>query len=69
MQKIQGNVLLNALYVFHWFRIMMQGQKIKKIRMLYYSVMTETNSEKKFRVLLSGVEPKTLRLLVRMLYH
>ena len=24
---------------------------------------------KKFRVLLSGVEPKTFRLLVRMLYH
>ena len=26
-------------------------------------------SEKKIRVLLSGVEPKTFRLLVQLLYH
>ena len=28
------------------------------LRMMYYSVMTQANSEKKFRVLLSGVEPE-----------
>ena len=31
--------------------------------------MTQANSEKGNRVLLSGVEPTTFRLPVRMLYH
>ena len=31
--------------------------------------VTQACSEKEIRVLLSGVEPKTFRLLVRMLYH
>ena len=40
-----------------------------RLRMMYYSVMTQAKSEKDIRVLLSGVEPKTFRLLVRTLYH
>ena len=39
------------------------------LRMMYYSVNDTGILGKKFRVLLSGVEPKTFRLLVRMLYH
>ena len=37
--------------------------------MMYYSVNDTGILEKKIRVLLSGVEPKIFRLLVRMLYH
>ena len=40
------------------------------LRMVHYSVNdTGILSKKEIRVLLSGVEPKTFRLLVRMLYH
>ena len=34
-----------------------------------FQKVTQAYSEKKIRVLLSGVEPKTFRLLVQMLYH
>ena len=40
------------------------------IDVLFQSVtVTQAYLEKEIRVLLSGVEPKTIRLLVRMLYH
>ena len=40
------------------------------LRMMYHSVSgTGILRKKKIRVLLSGDEPKTFRLLVRMLYH
>ena len=39
------------------------------LRMMYYSRKWHRHTRKKeIRVLLSGVEPKTFRLLVRMLY-
>ena len=34
-----------------------------------FQKVTQAYSEKKIRVFLSGVEPKTFRLLVQMLYH
>ena len=37
--------------------------------MMYYLVMTQAISEKEIRVLLSGFELKTFRLLVWILYH
>ena len=39
------------------------------MRKMYYSVNDTGILEKKIQVLLSGVEPKTFLLLVRMLYH
>ena len=40
------------------------------MRMMYYSRKWHRHTRKKEnRLLLSGVEPKTFRLLVRMLYH
>ena len=40
------------------------------IRKMYYSVLSDTGIlAKKIQVLLSGVEPKTFRLLVQMLCH
>ena len=40
------------------------------VRMMYYSREWHRHTRKKeIQVLLSGVEPKTFRLLVRMLYH
>ena len=39
------------------------------LRMMYFSVSDQANSEKENQSPPSGVEPKTFRLLVRMLYH
>ena len=39
------------------------------MRMMYYSVSDTGILGKQIRVLLSGVEPNTFRLLVRMRYH
>ena len=40
-----------------------------RVRMMYYSKSHRQTRKKEIRVLLSGVEPKTFRLLVRLLYH
>ena len=43
---------------------------IHNMRMMCYSVMTQAlTQKKKFRVLPTGVEPTTFRLLVQTLYH
>ena len=62
------------------YRTIIEGEKCKKIlrSTVSYShesewcIIPESDTGilgKKIRVLLSGVEPKTFRLLVRMLYH
>ena len=46
------------------------SQRRKLLRMMYYSRKWHRHTRKKeIRVLLSGVEPETFRLLIRMLYH
>ena len=52
----QGTVYIVCNYNVTCFR--------NDLKMMYCSVVTQANSE--FRVLLSGVEPNTFRLLVRM---
>ena len=60
---LDGNFLLET-------NVMVYFQPGEWMRMMYYSRKWHRHTRKKeIRVLLSGVEPKTFRLLVRMVYH
>ena len=64
-------LLVNQNLVFsqnNWFTVTFQTNKQFENDVLF-SNDTGKLGKNKFRVLLSGIEPKTFRLLVRMLYH
>ena len=56
-------------YYYFEINVMVYFQPGEWMRMMYYSRKWHRHTRKRMRVLLSGVEPKTFRLLVRMLYH
>ena len=50
--------------------VLSSDKQLASLRMMHYSRKWHRHTRKKeIQVLLSGVEPKTFRLLVRMLYH
>ena len=66
--KVLGVEHVNCWTVGNWSQLL--ESTIFCMRMMYYSVNDKgILGKRKFRVLLSGVEPKTFRLLVQMLYH
>ena len=52
--------------VVYEINVMVYFQPGERMRMMYYSRKSHRHTQKKIRVLLSGVEPKTFRLLVRI---